>query len=78
MSRKTPAKRSQPETLCWACRNAHGLGCDWFQFSDPVPGWEAERLMLKDGNGGQDVDSYRVISCPEYVEGKAGRGKEEA
>lgn len=51
-------------TLCWSCKNATG-GCKWSQKENhgPVKGWEVKENMI-DGKL-----SYRVIKCPEFVEG---------
>lgn len=73
--------RQVGETLCWHCRNAaaeprrRGPGCSWSRKEHaPVPGWTAERRdvqIQKDSrrrvNG--DLESYRVLACPEFEEG---------
>ena len=58
-----PPLRQGGETLCWS-RKEHA----------PVPGWTAERRdvqIQKDSrrrvNG--DLESYRVLACPEFEEG---------
>ncbi len=69
-------KHDRPPTmsLCWFCRNAvpspeTGAGCSWSRRAHtPVEGWEAERRDLKMFHKGQ-VESYRVLACPEFQEG---------
>ena len=44
-------------------------GCSWSRRAHtPVEGWEAERRDLKMFHKGQ-VESYRVLACPEFQEG---------
>jgi len=46
-----------------------GAGCGWSRRAHtPVEGWEAERRDLKMFHKGQ-VESYRVLACPEFQEG---------
>lgn len=54
-------------TLCWDCENALG-GCSWSDHwkHEPVKGWTAVRRDLRIKEGGE-VESYRVIQCPEFV-----------
>lgn len=59
-------------TLCWACARAAGPRmCCWALEFTPVPGWEAERTLIK--TGGEDTrqlaPSYLVRACPLYEEG---------
>lgn len=55
---------------CWSCKKACG-GCNWSAFFKPVDGWVAEPTTIKNslGDGKKDMGSYRIISCPEYMEG---------
>ena len=57
----------KPKTLCWDCANATG-GCSWSDHwkHQPVKGWYAVRNDLKSKEGTM-VESYIVISCPEFV-----------
>lgn len=57
------------ETICWTCQNATG-GCSWSRNLTPVDGWKAEIKKIKNTNklGTTYADSYKVISCPEYIE----------
>ena len=61
------------QALCWDCAKACGL-CSWSNHWEhrPVPGWMAEKSMLK-VNGGYE-ESYCVRECPEF-EPDARRGK---
>ena len=52
--------------LCWTCKNACNSGCSWSRELKPVEGWIAERCDLNMWHFGNGT-SYRVYSCPEYV-----------
>lgn len=52
-------------TLCWRCIKAYG-GCRWAWRFLPVPGWEAQQTTLLGPSAGSRIDSYHVISCPEF------------
>lgn len=61
--------------LCWFCQNAIPTrdgrrGCSWSTKFEPVPGWDAEETVLyQEANGRQmALNSYRIISCPQFVE----------
>lgn len=63
------------ETLCWQCVKACGK-CSWSHNFTPVDGWVAKprRMLLHLGDDGsfesaKYCQSYRVISCPEFVKG---------
>ena len=66
-------------TKCWACANAvpdadGQRGCSWSKDGKPVNGWEAKRrdiLVQPTSPGGERkrVESYHVVTCPEFVEG---------
>lgn len=53
--------------LCWSCVN-FASGCSWSRNFIPVKGWTAKRTLVKHGNDSK-IESYSVLSCPEYVEG---------
>lgn len=55
--------------LCWVCKKATGK-CLWSKSYKPIPGWKAKATIVKDSEG--DFSSYRIISCPEFVEGRCG------
>lgn len=55
-------------TLCWECANAAILGCSWSKNFTPVDGWDAVPTKIKAENS-RYIDSYCVISCPEFVRG---------
>lgn len=64
------------QTICWGCINAvpnpeTGAGCSWSRNLVPVEGWEAEgtRLLSYANLDPREFTSYRVIKCPEYIEG---------
>lgn len=56
----------KPNTICWDCANATG-NCSWSDFwqHEPVKGWYAVRNDLHKSEA--DIESYIVISCPEFV-----------
>ena len=59
-------------TLCWRCRNASRVGCEWFKNDEPVPGWEAEPTpyvaTYKSGRFYKKVTTttYVVKFCPKF------------
>jgi hypothetical protein len=60
-------------TICWDCKNAV-KGCSWSKDFKPVDGWEAipTKILQKDNRFGRydkTLNSYIVISCPQFVEG---------
>ena len=66
-------------TICWACANAvpdadGERGCSWSREGKPVEGWAAARLDIlvqptRPGGERKPVESYQVITCPEFVPG---------
>ena len=54
---------------CWTCARACG-GCCWSRDFKPVPGWIAKKTFIP-GNGDL-AESYKIISCPEYIKEKRG------
>ena len=57
---------------CWDCANACG-GCSWSEKGEPVPGWKAEPIIIRN-NMGRDPDdfsakSYRIYACPKFRRG---------
>ena len=66
-------------TICWACGNAvpdaeGERGCPWSREGKPVEGWVAERRDIRIqpkrlGEERRAVESYQVITCPEFVPG---------
>ncbi len=77
---RTYAGRPAAASLCWYCRNAvpspeTGAGCSWSERPhEPVKGWVADRRDLQIQKEGRrhrtcGVESYRVLACPEFVEG---------
>lgn len=62
-------------TLCWCCGKCYG-GCSWSRKAflgynpKPVEGWEAIQRNLKAlrAQGGErTIESYVVLSCPEFA-----------
>lgn len=53
------------DTLCWFCDKACG-GCSWSRKLEPVAGWDAKESKILSWNG-DNVRSYTVFSCPEFV-----------
>ena len=66
-------------TICWSCANAvpdadGERGCPWSREGRPVEGWVAERrdIRIQSARPGEErktVESYQVITCPEFVPG---------
>ena len=66
-------------TLCWGCGNAvpdaeGERGCPWSREGRPVEGWVAERRDIhiqpkRPGEERRAIESYQVITCPEFVPG---------
>ena len=66
-------------TLCWFCKKATCSGCSWSNKFEPVEGWNAEPTYITMHSGKcsknnvkakhKIINSYTVISCPEFVEG---------
>ena len=56
--------------LCWTCGKCYG-DCSWSLEFKPVKGWKAEPTIIRNGGsfGCEDIPSYRVEECPEYVKG---------
>lgn len=61
------------QTLCWSCEKACGK-CSWSDGTfTPVDGWEAEPTQVltdhsyRHGKRIVQMESYRVIECPEFV-----------
>ena len=55
-------------SLCWDCQNSV-CKCPWSKNFEPVPGWEADKRMIK-----QSTETYFVKACPlfkqdEFLEG---------
>ena len=59
---KTFAKKDQ---LCWSCDKACNGGCSWSARLEPVKGWDAEPIKVKQENG-RYIDSFRIKECPLY------------
>lgn len=53
------------ETLCWKCAKNCGR-CSWSENFTPVENWEAIPTKIKDYYNRGHIDSYKVISCPEF------------
>lgn len=60
--------KGQKESLCWNCSKACG-GCSWSNHLIPVKGWKAKQVYNKDFDDFK-VKAYKVIECPEFVEGR--------
>jgi hypothetical protein len=69
VSQPKPKRCNAPrETLCWECAKNGGL-CSWSENFTPVEGWEAVPTKIQaigHANGEEYIDSFRVISCPEF------------
>ena len=53
----------KPESLCWQCDNTGGR-CPWTKAFQPVEGWKAKPVTIKNYAGTQSIESYCVIKCP--------------
>ena len=66
-------------TICWSCANAvpdadGERGCSCSREGRPVEGCVAERrdICIQSAHPGEErktVESYQVITCPEFVPG---------
>lgn len=55
--------------LCWSCANTSGDLCSWFsKKAKPVEGWVAKPTKIK--NADYVVESYRIIECPNFCQGR--------
>ena len=70
---------NQCANICIDCKNACG-GCSWSEWDsvtdkpryEPVPGWTAERVLLKLGHrNGKPVvvHTYHITACPQFESG---------
>jgi hypothetical protein len=64
--RKKKPYESANDTLCWKCQNATG-GCSWSQELKPVEGWVAKKTKIRLQRGANDIDSFIVRKCPEFI-----------
>lgn len=56
-------------TLCEHCGNACNGGCCWTDHFEPVEGWVAQKSKINlNGLKGKWIDSFIVVSCPEFIE----------
>ena len=51
--------------ICWFCDKADGK-CPWSRNFEPVPGWDATPVVVKDKEG--DMRTYHIKSCPQFKE----------
>lgn len=57
------------DTLCFKCGNAtDGTKCQWVRELKPIEDWVAvpTKLIINDGNIIRKLDSYCVLSCPNF------------
>ena len=65
---------------CWGCANAvpdpaSGAGCSWSADGEPVSGWDAEPVFIRNVTRANGTDyryrtpSYRIRRCPAYRPG---------
>lgn len=59
-------RREERGQLCWRCEKACG-GCSWSDELNPVKGWTAKPVVVKDSEGA--IRSYNIKKCPEFVYG---------
>lgn len=64
-------RKDYKETLCWTCNNAYAHHCRWIKRCEPIPGWEAEKTLIRNKSKSEqkysNVPSYMVVGCPNYV-----------
>lgn len=58
-------------SLCWFCGKSTNRGCSWSKSFTPVEGWTAIRrdILNISKKNTSSMESYRVLTCPEYKEG---------
>lgn len=61
-----PKGGGQSTQLCWSCLNAVpnveiGRGCEWSRLLQPVPGWDAEMVVMREVG-----PTWAVRGCPRY------------
>lgn len=81
-SRTTPKKRNKSRgrglsndgsrqankaSICIGCKRGGGR-CSWSQRFEPVPGWTAEKVIIRTQSNGKarHEEIYKVIDCPSY------------
>jgi len=64
-------KKYMTDSLCWECRHATNPEgkCPWSAGFQAVPGWAADRQMMRIGVSGEAVETYRIRVCPLFEEG---------
>jgi predicted nucleic acid-binding Zn ribbon protein len=60
-------EKKQKDQLCWSCANATG-GCSWSSKLQPVEGWNAIEVMVKEKDG-YAFRTYKIMSCPKHIRG---------
>lgn len=69
LKKQTRPPTGPPTTLCWVCANAtNGALCSWVDTATPVEGWEAKPTKIYYNES--IVDSFKVIKCPIFKEGR--------
>lgn len=73
--KKTYAQKRSCEQICVGCQRATGkcinsIICPWARDLSPVPGWKAEKIIIKNGEGYQPYESFDIISCPLFIADK--------
>jgi hypothetical protein len=49
-------------TICFNCSR---FDCSWLLRMHPIPGWKAQAITINN-EPGQNLQSYKVRSCPLY------------
>lgn len=64
-----PGTRNQwnRASICIDCGRGGGL-CPWSQRFEPIPGWKAEKVILRTQRGGKSKheEIFKVIECPGF------------
>ena len=69
--KENKAQKSNEDQICINCQRAtgkciDGVICPWAHNLSVVPGWEANKILLKE-DGYTPYESYDIISCPLFL-----------
>ena len=72
--KENKAQKSNEDQICINCQRAtgkciDGVICPWAHNLSVVPGWEANKILLKE-DGYAPYESYDIISCPLFLKDK--------
>ena len=49
--------------ICIDCKKAFG-GCPWSESFKPVPGWEAQKTVIRNNWKSPGTETYHITACP--------------